>query len=357
LLAYVKLLRGAHWRWSLTLGVALGLGMLAKYAMVYLLLCAACAAFVDRDARMLLWRPQIWAALGIAGAFLIPNVLWNAENNFMTLRHTGDNISGGGLGLSFSGPLEFLASQFAVIGPIVFATFLYILFCAGRRPIGREDRLMLAFAIPPLALLAALSISRSIKANWAATSALSMIILAINWWRNNGWKHVLGATLGLGVFLQATALAGDATAYQISIPALGRQADLYRRTLGWRGLGDRTIAFARAEGAKTVAVEGRAETATLVYALRNEPLPVLSWPARAIPGSQFDLTRAMDNSAPEPVLMVSVCPYVPRLAGFYRQVKPLGPFEVASGPTTKRRYHAFLLEGRKRGIEPIGLCG
>src|SRR3569833_1598434 len=35
LLAYVKLLPGPSWRWSITLGVALGLGMLAKYAMIY----------------------------------------------------------------------------------------------------------------------------------------------------------------------------------------------------------------------------------------------------------------------------------------------------------------------------------
>ena len=51
LLAYVKLLRGPDWRWAVVLGVALGLGMLAKYAMIYFLLSAACAACVDRDAR------------------------------------------------------------------------------------------------------------------------------------------------------------------------------------------------------------------------------------------------------------------------------------------------------------------
>jgi len=357
LLAYVKLLRGPSWRWSLTLGLALGLGMLAKYAMIYFLLGAAFAACLERDARALLWRPQTWAALVIAGVLLVPNVLWNAENKFVTLRHTGDNISGGGLSLSFSGPVEFLGSQFAVIGPIVFATFLYILVRIGSRTIGREDRLMLAFAIPPLALLTVLALTRPIHANWAAPAALSMTILAAGWWRRNEWKYVLAATLALGLCLQAAALAGDATAYRLSIPALGRQADLYRRTLGWRPLGDRVLAFTRAEGAKTVGVEGRAEAAALVYNLRNEPLPVLSWPAGEIPDSQFDLTRALeDSNAREPVLMISACQFASRFAAFYRQVKPLGLFEVASGPSTKRQYYAFVLEGRKRGIEPIGPC-
>ncbi|HEX4861022.1 MAG TPA: glycosyltransferase family 39 protein, partial [Rhizomicrobium sp.] len=167
LLAYVKLLPGPNWRWSVMLGVALGLGMLGKYAMIYFLLCAACAAFLDRDARALLWRPQTWAALGIAAVLLIPNFIWNAENNFMTLRHTGENITGGGLSLDFFSPFEFIASQFAVIGPAVFATFLYILIRLGKRPV-REDWLMLSFAIPPLLLLAVLSTSRSIHANWGA---------------------------------------------------------------------------------------------------------------------------------------------------------------------------------------------
>ena len=221
-----QLPHGPNWRWSITLGVALGLGLLAKYAMIYFLLCAACAAYLDRDARTLLLRPQTWVALAIAGIFLIPNVLWNAENSFVTLRHTGDNIAGSGLHLKLLGPFEFLGSQFALIGPIVFATFLYILARIGRRPITRENRLMLCFAVPPLALVTTLALARTINANWAAPAALSMTILVVAWWRTNGWKYVLAATLWLGLCLQATALVADANAYRISIPALGRQADL-----------------------------------------------------------------------------------------------------------------------------------
>ena len=355
LLAYVKLLRRPDWRWAVAFGLALGLGMLAKYAMIYFLLSAACAACVDRDARALLWRPQTWAALAIAGVLLIPNVVWNAANDFVTLRHTGDNITGG-LKLRLAGPAEFIGSQFAVMGPIVFATFLYVLIRIGRRPISREDWLMLAFAIPPLALLTVLALARSIHANWAATTGLSMTILAVGWWQRNAWKPALAATLGLGLFVQAAALAGDIYAYRLSIPALGRQADLYRRTIGWRGLGDRVAGFARAERAKTVAAEGRAEVAALVYYLRNEPWPALSWPLKEIPDHQFDMTRALSDSAREPVLAISACPFASRFASFYQQVKPLGSFEVKSGPTSERQFHAFLLEGRKRSIEPIGGC-
>src|SRR4051794_24042399 len=54
LLAYIKLLNGGDLRWGVTLGVALGLGLLAKYAMIYFLLGITIASVIDRDARTLL---------------------------------------------------------------------------------------------------------------------------------------------------------------------------------------------------------------------------------------------------------------------------------------------------------------
>src|SRR5919198_532660 len=50
----------------LVFAVAIGLGMLAKYAMVYFLLGAALAACLDRDARLLLRRRDVWLGLALA---------------------------------------------------------------------------------------------------------------------------------------------------------------------------------------------------------------------------------------------------------------------------------------------------
>src|SRR5215216_1448312 len=62
LLAYLKLVTGADRRWTIVLGLAIGLGTLAKYAMLYVLLGMALAAWFDRDARRLLGRPDLWLA-------------------------------------------------------------------------------------------------------------------------------------------------------------------------------------------------------------------------------------------------------------------------------------------------------
>jgi len=123
LLAYINLLGRPDWRWAIVLGVSLGLGMLAKYAMVYFVLCAALACFVDRDARVLATRPQTLIALLIGVALLLPNIYWNATHDFLTFKHTGDNIAGDGVHLQLSGAIDFFGGQFGVMGPMVFAVF------------------------------------------------------------------------------------------------------------------------------------------------------------------------------------------------------------------------------------------
>jgi 4-amino-4-deoxy-L-arabinose transferase-like glycosyltransferase len=356
LFAYLKLLAGPDWRWTLTLGIALGLGLLAKYAMVYFALGAACTALMDRDARALMKRPQTWVAFAIALLILSPNIYWNVTHSFATMRHTGENITGSGLQFRPLEAFTFFGSQFAVAGPLVFAAFLAILVQAVRDKLSRQDELMLAFAIPPLALVFVLSFFRGANANWAAPALLSMAIVVVAWWLRNGYRGWIIASLAIGVFVQAALLVGDAYADRISIPALGRNSDVYHRTLGWRTLGAEVTRLARINGASTVAAEGRAELAALTYYLRNESLSVVSWARSATAGNQFDLTHALGDTTKEPVLLISGCTTVPRLVRFYGRVTRLHDLTVWPGPKTEREYAVFTLADRKQPIGPLGRC-
>ncbi len=356
LFAYLKLLRVPDWRWAIVLGVSLGLGLLAKYAMAYFVLCAVCVALVDRDARVMLSRPQTWIALAIALLILSPNIYWNVANHFVTLKHTGDNLTGMGLRFRPMDALAFVGSQFGVAGPFVFAAFLLILARGRKQQLGREDRLMLAFALPPLLLVTALSFVRGANPNWAAPALISATVLVVAWWIRTSQSRWLTASLALGLFVQAVLLIGDTYADRLTVPALGRKADIYQRTLGWRALGEGVGKAARAAGAPTVAAEGRAEIAALTYYLRNEPRPVVSWPAHDFAQNQFDLTQALSNAAAEPVLLITDCPYVSRLARFYGSVTQLPPVSASSGAHSKREYFSFKLADRRRPIEPLGEC-
>src|SRR5204863_3002141 len=72
LLAWVKLLRVPDIRWALALGVSIGAGMLAKYAMAYFLAGIAISMLFDRASREVMLRRQTWGALALALLILSP---------------------------------------------------------------------------------------------------------------------------------------------------------------------------------------------------------------------------------------------------------------------------------------------
>jgi 4-amino-4-deoxy-L-arabinose transferase-like glycosyltransferase len=355
LLAYVKLINGADMRWGVVLGVALGLGLMAKYAMIYFLLGIALAAWLDRDARRLAHSPALWVALPIALIIIAPNIVWNIDNGLATFRHTGDNIQGGGIAFNPLKGLEFVAAQFIVFGPVVFAVLLLAIARIGSDALSRADRLMLAFALPPLALVTATGFVTRALANWAAPAFISaaVVVVAILI-RRRAWTW-LALSLGIGVAAQVALVTGDAVATRLNLPGLAN-GDLYHRTLGWRALGERTGALARQVGAQTIVADARDDVASLAYYWRDQPEQVLSWPRTAEPDHQFDLTRALSDAAPLPILFVSHCASTARLAAQFTSVEPLGNFETPTGPTTARTYFAFKLDGWRSPTRPLGGC-
>jgi 4-amino-4-deoxy-L-arabinose transferase-like glycosyltransferase len=355
LFAYVKLWVGADRYWAVVLGIALGLGLLAKYAMLYFLLGVALAAVLDADARRLLRERSFWYAAAIAAVIVAPNIVWNLENGLATFRHTGDNIGGAGLHPNPLRALEFLASQFAVFGPILFAVLLVAIAWIGSSRITRADRLMLAFAIPPLAIITATAIASRAFANWAGTAFVSGIVVAVALMvRWQAWK-CLAASIGIGVFAQAGLLVGDAIATRLHLPVLA-QGDVYHRTLGWRALGENAGRLARQAGARSIVAEYRNDVASLLYYWRDQPEVVLAWPAGPIPTHHFEITRALSQASPQPILFVSYCGSPARLQDYFSHVEPAGSFRAATGPTTGRTYHAFKVEGWVRPLGPLGAC-
>src|SRR6202030_2622477 len=131
------------------------------------------ASFVDIAARALWRRPEFWLALAIAFSLIGPNLIWNATNNLATLHHTWGNIIGAGLNLNPLGFVAFVGAQFGVCGPVAFATFLWVLARPSWFQLERTDRIMIAFALPPLVIVSIGALITGAQANWAAPAALS----------------------------------------------------------------------------------------------------------------------------------------------------------------------------------------
>jgi len=357
LVAYIELVKGeGGWRWTIVLGVALGLGLLAKYAMIYFLLGMALAAVLEGDARRLLRTRGPVLALVIAAVLVAPNLAWNLQHGLVTFRHTGDNIRGAGPTFNPVHALEFTAAQFGVFGPIVFAVLLAAIWRWRAPSSAQADRLLLGFALPPLALVTASGLFGKVQANWAAPSFIAAIVLATAILVRSGARKWLALSLCIGLAAQITLLVGDRLAPDLHLPLIAN-GDVYHRTLGWRELGAKTGALARQIGARTIVTDSRYEEASLLYYWRDQPEVILDWASSVVPQHHFELTRPLKDDAALPILFLSGCPRPERLAVYFAKVEPVGPLQAATGPATFRRYSAFKLEGRLRPIGPLGPCG
>ena len=124
LYAFIRAREAGGAIWWVAVGIAAGIGLLAKYAMVYWLVSAfGFVLLVPGERRH--FRPLLGAA-GIAVLLYLPNLWWNWSNGFVSYLHVRDNAE---LSRGLVHPeafIEFLGSQFAVAGPLLFAALLAI---------------------------------------------------------------------------------------------------------------------------------------------------------------------------------------------------------------------------------------
>jgi 4-amino-4-deoxy-L-arabinose transferase-like glycosyltransferase len=356
LYAYVRLLQKPDWRWALGLGFAIGAGLLAKYAMIYVVLSLVLAAAFEKRARTMLAGPELWPALAAALVVVSPNLAWNAVNGFVTFRHAGANVSGELIEPSALRPLEFLAAQFAVFGPVVFAVAIAAMLRAARSGaalwLWPQDRILLAFAVPALAVVTVTASLVHAYANWAAASFIPLAVLAAAILVRRQLAILLWGGLALGLWAQVTLIGADVVAASIRLPFLAKP-NPYFRTLGWNAYGRAVGQLARKHGILVIAADTRAEVASLLYYWRDQPEQILAWTTiDELPG--FEVTRGLTAASPQPVLFVSQCQDSDRLEKFYARVTLLGV--IVPGGEMPRAFTAFILEEPRGPIGPLSPC-
>ncbi len=104
------------------IGLLVGIGFLTKYAMLLWLPAMLLFLLVDPASRKHLRLSRFWLATLIALLCTLPVVIWNAQHDWVTLRHVGTQT--GASGESHFQPttiLLFLVGQAGIINPAVFA--------------------------------------------------------------------------------------------------------------------------------------------------------------------------------------------------------------------------------------------
>lgn len=326
-------------RWALLAGVAVGLGALAKYAMLYFPLCLTLATILLPRVRKVAFRPAGFAAIAIAAAIVLPNIIWNAANDFETVQHTAANADWRGDLFNIDQLGAFLADQIAIAG-VLAAGLVWLLVAFVRRKRALDDRavFLLCFVAPPLLIIIVQALISRAHGNWAAAAYPAAIVL------------IAGSFAG-GAFLRWATRAHAALfavfLFLATFPALAFQAPLVgrgienglKRMAGWKETAAVIEARVKAGDYDTVLVDHRHTFFELAYEWRGRTdlPPVRMWVLRGAPGNHAEAVAPMTAAFDGDILVVQLSPrYTEFLAGDFRSFTPLTPTEVPLGPRKTR---------------------
>jgi Dolichyl-phosphate-mannose-protein mannosyltransferase len=247
--------RGSWWAWPAA-GLAVGLGILAKYTMVLWLPSAGLFLLAQPNLRRLLLRPGFWIMSAIAGLFCLPILIWNMRNGWVTYYHV-DRLTG--TGFHWTGPLHYVSGQAAML--MGYWLVVWAAAMVRHNPLADADpgrRYLWWLSAPMFLVFLGFSFrTGGGEPNWPVTAYLSGLVLAAAWlprqlaspvsWYRRSMAALLALACGLG--LAATVLmhhtdwvrpllaqiSGPATAKQ---PMPMRRFDPTCRLRGWRTLAE-----------------------------------------------------------------------------------------------------------------------
>jgi hypothetical protein len=307
--------RQSIWAWSAT-GLVIGLGILAKYTMVWWILSAGLFLLATPEKRCLLLRPGFWIMTGVAAVCCLPILLWNAEHDWVTFRHVSGQtgIPAQATGLRWLGPLAFLAGQALLLVGFWFVAWLLAM--VAHRPGKEADvgvRYLWWMSAPMFAVVLLVSLKSPVQPNWAVTAYLAGLVLTVGWLAgqfrtppaSRRWAGIcLAAGCGLGVLVTGfmhhsewvhpllTQLAGPSNADH---PFPLRRLDPTCRLRGWRTLAaavDRLRGQLRDEGLEPeLAGSGWTLPGELAFYCQGQPTVYSFGLAMGDRHSQYDCWR------------------------------------------------------------------
>lgn len=229
-----------HRTWGfVALGILAGLGMLAKYHAVLLPASLVVASIYDRELRSWWADWRLYLALLVAGLVFLPCLIWNANNEWISLALQFGKSTSGGFRLRFDLLGQAVGGQLGYLTPWL-AVFLWI---GALRQAKRAEsqRWLLAFFLVPVVGMTLIGLTRGILPHWTMPGYVAAIILTAGFYheapranRLTGWGLVVNGLLVAIVLLQAN----------VGVFHLNPKSDPTLDPLGW----EETVAAAERSG-------------------------------------------------------------------------------------------------------------
>ncbi|MGR3662514.1 MAG: ArnT family glycosyltransferase [Paracoccaceae bacterium] len=271
LLFYLHLVETGRSRDAVLAGGMIGLAFMAKYAGVYFLLCAVIAAIAVPDFRIS--KRNILTFIVAFTIVISSNIIWNLTHDLTTVQHTLDNVDwvradSGRSGLNPQSFIEFIASQFIAVGPIIFAT-LFILLRKTRSP---KITGLLAFSLPIILLVAVQALLSRAYANWAFAAYFAGTLATVPWLLIHARKWLIAGmvfNITFCVLLPLLTIFGDEI-------TLGKNRPILSRYMGRDELSQKIIDLAHDLDTPTIVAANRDILADLFYTGHDQDIRIFS---------------------------------------------------------------------------------
>ncbi|WP_428034269.1 glycosyltransferase family 39 protein [Amphritea sp.] len=228
--AFLRAKESNNGAWWLLAGIAGGLGLLSKYTFIILPTTFLLYAVFSAVGRQLLLNPRFWLTCLLALSFLLPNLYWNYQHDFISFQHTAEISHQSSSSLSVSRLLEFWSGQLFVFGPV----FLIYMIIRGLRRQPRTDieKLLWSLFWPTFAVLSIQAFMARANVNWAGPAYVGAALLTGYYLSQVKGYRLLLAGLVLNLLLSVGFYH-----YGSLTNALGIErkwgTDPYKRILGW----------------------------------------------------------------------------------------------------------------------------
>ena len=340
LLAFVRSLKSDALGWPFLLGLTLGAGFLAKYAMAYFIPGLVLFTLITPAHRSWLVSRKPLIALAVMLAVIAPNLIWNFETGWVTFTHLKDNSNLKGDLFHFSKMLQFVGSQAGVFGPILFVALLWRLAILRRDPAAQTEKLLLCFSLPVLLIITGQSFLSRANANWAATAYVAATILIVSWLVQR-YRLKLVIT-GIGINVTAAAVLGF---FFLDLPGVDvpLKNDPLRRLRAWDQVADQLRPVLAAHPDAIWLTEDRKTMASLLYALRDLKRRPMMWDYDGHPDHHYELTERYLPKPGDAVLLVSKWDNPFPILERFEDVRQLPPVRVPIGSGQVRQLTLFLL--------------
>ena len=170
----IKISREQRLKNFILLGIFVGLGFLSKYAAVYFIICLFILILLDKSFRKVFLDNLFGFSLAFLSVFIIimPNIIWNFNNGWITFSHTSDNANLENIEFDLVRGLEFLFIQVLMLGPLLVFGGAFSLIKKNRL-----QKILLIFSLPIIIIVFVEAVIVRANANWAAPALISLFVL------------------------------------------------------------------------------------------------------------------------------------------------------------------------------------